>query len=95
LRILGDIFRKEFQGDEAVQLYVLGFVHNAHSATAQLLDDAKVGNRASGEWRKIGHWRQCYAAYSNKSTRQECRAADIKLEHIGSIQHLRLNFQGV
>jgi hypothetical protein len=42
LRIMRDIFRQEFQGDETTQLGVLGLVDHAHPATAELLDDAVV-----------------------------------------------------
>jgi hypothetical protein len=36
------IFRKKFQGDEAVQPDVLGFVDHTHAATADFLNDAVV-----------------------------------------------------
>jgi hypothetical protein len=42
LRVLGQIVREEFQGDEATEIGVLGFVDNTHPAAAQLLDDAVV-----------------------------------------------------
>ena len=35
---------KELQGDEAVQLHVLGFIDHAHPSAAELFDDAIVGN---------------------------------------------------
>ncbi len=28
-----------------------------------------MGNRSSGEWRRIGHWREYYSAATSKSTR--------------------------
>jgi len=40
LMILSQIFRKEFQSDEAAQAGVLGFVDNAHATTAELFYDA-------------------------------------------------------
>ena len=42
LRIAGNVFGQELQGDEAVQPRVLGLVNHAHPAAAQLLDDAVV-----------------------------------------------------
>src|ERR1700675_2052460 len=42
LRVLGYFIRQEFQGDEAVELDVLGFVDDAHPTTTKLLDDAVV-----------------------------------------------------
>ena len=44
LRVFGHIVGEKFQGDEAVQLDVLGLVDHAHAATAKLLDDPVVGN---------------------------------------------------
>ena len=44
LRVLGDFIGQEFQGDEAMQLHVLGFVDHAHTAAAQLLNNAVVGD---------------------------------------------------
>src|ERR1700719_2073518 len=42
LRVSGNIFRQELQGDEATKLRVLGLVNHTHPTTAQLLDDAVV-----------------------------------------------------
>jgi hypothetical protein len=42
LRVLGDIVWKEFQGDEAIEFDVLGFVHNAHPPASELFDNAVV-----------------------------------------------------
>ncbi len=44
LRISGDLIGKEFQGDEAMEASVFGLVNHAHAATAQLFDDAIVGD---------------------------------------------------
>jgi len=40
LRVFGYIIRQEFESDEAMQLYILGFVHHTHPAPAQFLHDA-------------------------------------------------------
>jgi hypothetical protein len=42
LRVAGDLSRKELERDEAVQLDILGFVHDAHTAAAELFDNAVV-----------------------------------------------------
>src|ERR1700731_1812086 len=42
LRVSGNIFRQELQGDEATKLGVLGLVNHPHPPAAQLLDDAVV-----------------------------------------------------
>jgi hypothetical protein len=42
LRVAGNFRRQEFEGDEAMQPSILGFVNHAHSAAAELLDDAVV-----------------------------------------------------
>src|SRR5215472_8622193 len=41
-RVVGYFFRHKFQRDVAAKLRVLRLVYNAHSAVAQLLDDAVV-----------------------------------------------------
>ena len=38
----GNFIGQELQGDEAVQTSVLGLVHYAHAAAAELFDDAVV-----------------------------------------------------
>jgi len=42
LRVACNVLWQEFEGDEAVQPGVLGFVDHAHPATAKFLDDAVV-----------------------------------------------------
>ena len=42
LRVTGNTLWQEFQGDEAMQPRVLGFVDDAHPTAAQFLDDAVV-----------------------------------------------------
>jgi hypothetical protein len=39
LRVNGNIFWKELEGNEAMQPRVISFVDHAHAAAAQLLDD--------------------------------------------------------
>ena len=40
LRVAGNLFGQEFEGDEAMQARVFRFVDHAHPAAAELLDDA-------------------------------------------------------
>jgi hypothetical protein len=44
LRVSGNLFRQELQGDEATQIRFLGLVHDTHPAAAQLLDDVVMRN---------------------------------------------------
>ena len=44
LHIPGHIVGEELQGDEATEFSVLGLVHDTHTPTAKLLDDAVVGD---------------------------------------------------
>ena len=69
LRVVRHIIGKEFQSDGAVQSSVLGLVDHTHAATPELFEDAVMGNCSSGEWRRIGHGREFYAAPNGKSTR--------------------------
>ena len=57
LRIMRDIFGQEFQGYEAVQLYIFSLVDDTHPAAAQLFDDAVVRDSlVDHEWRKDSGW---------------------------------------
>ena len=44
LRVAGNFFREEFQGDETMQAGVFGFVNHAHAAAAEFFHDAVVRN---------------------------------------------------
>ena len=44
LRILLQVFGQELESDVAAQVEVLGFVHDAHSASTELLQDAIMGD---------------------------------------------------
>jgi hypothetical protein len=61
VRVFGYIIRQEFEGNEAMQFYIFGFVHHTHTATAQLRDDAVVRNGFPD------HCRECYVSKSGKS----------------------------
>src|SRR5271155_3333686 len=73
LWVFGYFIGKKLQRDKAVQSYVLGLVHHAHSTATEFFDDPIVGDRSPGEWRRIGHWREFYAAPKGKSTRRPAR----------------------
>src|SRR6476620_587987 len=61
LGVFGYFVGQEFQGYEAVELYVLGLVDNTHPPTAQLLHNAVVRNGLTD------HLRECYGVRSGKS----------------------------
>ena len=42
LAVLGHVFGEKFQGDEAIEPGVFGFVNDTHAATTQLFDNAVV-----------------------------------------------------
>ena len=42
LRVAGDLVGEKFEGDEAVEASVFGFVDHAHAATAEFLEHAVV-----------------------------------------------------
>src|ERR1700751_2518102 len=53
LMIAGDILRQELERHKAMKACVLRFVNHTHSASAELLDDAIVGDGlVDHEWRK-------------------------------------------
>src|SRR5580658_5702327 len=69
-----------------MQLYVLGSIDDTHTATAQLLDDAEVGDRPPGEWRRIGHRRESYAAPNGKSTRRRQKLLQLRVLGLGLLK---------
>jgi hypothetical protein len=52
LGIAGDVIGKKLQCDETVKASVLGLVDNAHAASAQLFDDAVVGDGLADHWKR-------------------------------------------
>ena len=44
LAVLGKIFGKKLEGDEAAEARVFGFVDHAHTAATELFDDPVVGD---------------------------------------------------
>src|SRR5580704_2600849 len=53
LRVLCNVVRKEFQGNEAPEIEVFCFVDHSHAAAAQLLDNAVVRNGLPNHWIEI------------------------------------------
>src|SRR5260370_9902939 len=51
--VLSQLFWKKLQSDETAERSVLSLVHHAHPATAELLDDAVMGDGLAGEWRGL------------------------------------------
>src|ERR1700756_3881850 len=51
---------KKFQGHRTTQARILSFVHNAHTATTQLRDDAVMRNYLAKCWFPFAHKRACY-----------------------------------
>ena len=62
-RVFGDFVGQKLQGDEAVELDVLGLVDNPHPATAQLLNDAVVRDGLAD------HAQECYGGSVGKSNK--------------------------
>ncbi len=44
LRIAGQLRRQEFQSHSTLEFRILGFVHNPHSAFAELFEDFVMGD---------------------------------------------------
>jgi hypothetical protein len=52
LRVLGQMIRQEFQSDKTTKLSVLSLVNDAHSAAAELLNNAVMRDRLADHWRR-------------------------------------------
>ena len=66
LRIVGDVIGKKFEGDEAAELGVFGFVDDAHSAAAEFFDDAVMRDGLSDQGGGIGHRGDSMGAVSGR-----------------------------
>ncbi len=55
--VVGDFGGEKLEGHEAPQIDVFGLVHHTHPASAQLLDDAVVGDGPADQRRGIHDWR--------------------------------------
>src|ERR1700726_2213422 len=63
LRVSGNIFRQELEGDKATELRILGLIHNAHSPATELFDNAVVRNGLAD------HSQECYGGWRVMSMR--------------------------
>ena len=61
LRVFGYLVGQELEGNKPAELQILGLVHHAHPAAAQLLHDAVVRNGLAD------HWRESYFCETGKS----------------------------
>ena len=61
LRVFGYVVGQELQSHKAPEPHILGLVHDAHSAAAELLDDAVVRDGLAN------HWRESYFRETGKS----------------------------
>jgi len=58
LRVFGDVVREEFQGDEAIEFDVLGFVDHTHPAATELLYNAVVRDGLADQRLTLSHLRR-------------------------------------
>src|SRR5262245_12540954 len=70
LRILGNILGKKLEGYEAVQPGVFGFVDHSHSAAAQSLQYAVMGESAAVQRIRTGHLRSILESGCDASQRR-------------------------
>ena len=56
LRVLGHLVRQELESDEAAELGVFGLVNDAHAASAELFEDAVVGDGGADHEEETKRW---------------------------------------
>jgi len=54
-RIFGDLVGQELESDAAMKAGIIGFVNNAHTATAESFNDTVMGNGLSYEGVRVRH----------------------------------------
>jgi hypothetical protein len=59
LRILGGFAGEKFEGDEAAELDVFGFVDDAHASATNAFEDAVTGQGSAKERIDLGHSATC------------------------------------
>ena len=59
LRILGYFIEQEFQGGEAMQLHILGFVNDPHPAAAKFFNHAVMRDGLTDQLGGCAHLRKC------------------------------------
>ena len=58
LWVLGYVLGQEFESNKATEVGVLGLINDPHTAAAQLLKDAVVGDDLTDELGRANHWRE-------------------------------------
>jgi len=56
LRIVGECLGEELQGNVATELEVFRLIYYAHASTADLAENAVMGNRLTHGLGRRGHW---------------------------------------
>ena len=56
LCVVGEVVRKELQGDVATELQVFRFIHDTHAPAADPAEDAVMGNCLANGLGGRGHW---------------------------------------
>ena len=69
LWVVGEIVGEKFEGDEAAEARVFGFVDHAHSATAEFFDDAVMRDCLADEAGRLRHRGRFYGAWPSESNR--------------------------
>src|SRR5713101_744216 len=81
LRVLGNVVRQKFQGDETTEHRILGLVDDTHAPAVQLLDDAVVRDGLAD------HWRESYVCETGKSM----KAVDLAVSQKGCLAKNQLH----
>ena len=80
LGIVRNVVRQEFQRNTAAEARVFGFVHDAHTSTAQFFQNAIVGNGAAKNRGSICHRRCIVRQRLHAGNRSRVHAASIVAE---------------
>jgi hypothetical protein len=68
LCIVGEFIGKKLERNMATELYILGFIHHTHSPSADLAQDAVMGNGLPNGLGRCSYWRKCYGEAGEAST---------------------------
>jgi hypothetical protein len=84
LRVTGNIFRRELEGDEPMQPQVLGLINDPHTPAAQLLDDAVMRDGLADELGRGSHWRE---SMTQSLAGQQQRLLQLRVLRFGLLQN--------